>query len=123
MNLSKNLLVGIGTTFLVILLIIGLKNCIGRTNDKENISYNGANQKHSLTSSVGTDTPKDLEALVIKEINDCRQNPSQYADNVLIPFLKSMSNGIYLYQGKQYSSVEGETAVIEAINCLRDIAA
>jgi uncharacterized protein YkwD len=61
-----------------------------------------------------------LNQAVIAEVNRLRVNPAKYADDVLVPYLHSMSDdGCFTFKGKSYVTVEGKSAVTEAIKVLK----
>lgn len=56
------------------------------------------------------------EKMVIVEANKCRTNPRRYAEEVLTPFLNSISDdNIFIYHGQRIQLTEGKSAVLEAI--------
>ena len=125
MNDLGKLLIGIASVIVVLFLILGIKNCGHQpdfvddttieeeSNDASNIDSNMGSEENAYELST-------LESQVIAEVNRCRQNPSQYADDVLVPYLNSITNGNVSFQGRRYTTVEGEAAVIEAIKVLRE---
>ena len=60
------------------------------------------------------------EKEVVIELNKCRTNPIRYSNEVLVPFLRSMSNsGIFVdSRGRNIRTSEGKTAIQEAIDAL-----
>lgn len=60
------------------------------------------------------------EKEVVLELNKCRTNPIRYSNEVLVPFLRSMSNsGIFVdSRGRNIRTTEGKVAVQEAIDAL-----
>lgn len=121
----RKLLLGIASVIVVLFLILGIKNC-GRQPDfvDDTTIEEASNEASNIESNTDTQEndyePSTLESKVIAEVNRCRQNPSQYANDVLVPYLNSISNGDFSFQGRRFSTAEGEDAVIEAINVLRE---
>lgn len=75
----------------------------------------------SIYSTIeNADYPSIEEKEVVIELNKCRTNPIRYSNEVLIPFLRSMSNSRIFVdgRGRNIPIAEGKTAVQEAIDAL-----
>lgn len=125
MNDIRRILLGITSAIFVLFIILGIKHCGRQTDFVDYTTIEEApNEVSNIDSNIDTKEndyePSTLGSQVIAEVNRCRQNPSQYADDVLVPYLNSISNGDFSFQGRRYTTVEGEAAVIEAINVLRE---
>lgn len=60
-----------------------------------------------------------LEYQVVLELNKCRTNPSQYAEEVLEPFLNRIQGNLFEIGDEIYRLQEGRPAVEEAIVALK----
>ena len=126
---NRNLLLGISAVIAILILVLCFKDCSNQpeyaegfpdeTEAEVNTDETECNDEPLQYENNLKKSASELEMQVITEVNKCRSNPPLYAEDVLEPFLASMDNGVFEFNGQLLLTYEGAAAVTEAIKVLK----